>query len=148
MLMQPHPGKRSRHLSQLLFNALLFCGGGLLVASTSQAKCPPDCVTIYSVVHAAGEDPKVRAKLNTLATQVRVDGARLAGSSTTSLKALAAEINAMPRGDVVTLHTHADAGLAADAAKAQALSRSQALQRELVAAGVQAGRVKISAANN
>jgi hypothetical protein len=145
MFIRLHPRQHGR-LRALTRGLLL--ASSVLLASAVAAKCPPDCVSIYSVVHAAGEDPKIRAKLTALATQVRVDGTRLAGSSAATVKSLAAEINAMPKGDVVTLQVHADTGLAAAAAQTQAKARSQALQRELTAAGVQTGRVKINAATN
>ncbi len=121
---------------------LLLAGAGLVAGAQagSCGKPPATCLSISSVVNAAGVDGLRKA-----AARVDFDGNRLGPAAERELQRLVAEIRRLPARAVLTLQVAADQGLAPGAARSQAAARAKALQQALTNAGVPAGQVKINA---
>lgn len=130
----PHSSRLRRGVAALLLAAV--------AGSAWSVECGRPCADVAdSVVNAAGTDPKLRQWIEAL----RFDGPRVAAASHAEVRQIASAWARVPNA-VLTLTVHADQGLDSARARTQAASRAQALQNDLIAAGLPKARVKISAA--
>lgn len=118
-----------------LFAALLCAGGAL------HAACPNICVTVDSVVHAAGVPPDM-AKA---AQRIVFDGDKLSDLGVKATADLAKQMKLLSGNAVAKLKVSADSGVSPAAAKAQVAARRAALAAALGQAGLPATRFQISA---
>jgi hypothetical protein len=121
--------------------ALLLCGPALQAAPAT-ANCPGHCVSLSSIVHAAGVPPGVQQALD----KISFDGTKLADGSKDVLAQLATEARSLPAKAVVKLSVAADSGLDPAAARRQASARAKSLSTGLKQAGLSAKQFKVSAA--
>lgn len=144
MRMNPDVGLRAwLHGSSLaLLLAAMLSATPALLAAPSVAKCPGQCVSASSIVHAAGVPPGVQQALE----KISFEGTRLADASKDALAQLATEAKALPAKAVVKVSVAADSGLSAADARKQAAARIKALGAGLKQAGVPAKQFKLSAA--
>lgn len=115
---------------------MLFCASGAL-----HAACPPTCVKLNSVVHAAGVPPE----LSKAAQRVVFEGDKLSSEGRKAAADLAKQMKLLPAKAVAELKVSADSGASAADAKTQAQARRTALAAALGQAGLAATRFQISA---
>ncbi len=120
--------------------ALVLCWAGTVSAAPMVCK---DCVSALSTVkNAAGVDPKLRADWGRAVRGLHFEGEALVAGA--PVAEVAAPFVGSERGPL-RLAVRADKGLSKAAAGTQAQARAAALRKALLAAGVPASRVKVSA---
>ena len=130
---------RPAWLAGALLSLLLATAPPLQAVPT--ATCQGHCVSLGSIVHAAGVPPGVHQALE----KISFDGSKLAAPAKDGLAQLAAEAKALPAKAVVTLKVAADSGLDAAAAKKQLSARVKSLSTGLRQVGLSARQFKVSA---
>jgi hypothetical protein len=128
----------SRNLRACLLGALL---AAAMPALHAAGACPKTCVSVDSVVHAAGMPPG----LSQAVQEIEFDGNHLTAGARKAVVTLAKEAKALPAKAVVALHVTADDGLGAAEAKTQLAARLKALRAALKQAGAPAKKFKFSA---
>ena len=123
------------------FVTIIFLGLALSAAvpPAYAAKCPEDCATAASVLHAAGVPPELKLA----AARLRFDGNGMAAGDAAAVQAMAAAFKGLPAKAVVNLKVAADSVLQGSAARRQVAARQRALKQALQAAGVSGSRFKV-----
>ena len=129
----------SRALRAGLLGALFAIAAPALHAAGG-VTCPKTCVSVDSVVHAAGVPPGVSKAVQ----EIEFNGNALTADAKKAVAALAKEAKALPAKAVVELRVAADDGLGAAEAKVQLAARLKALRAALKQAGAPAKKFKLS----